>query len=80
MILHIFKGSERVFAVTPDEAGSNLPSRHGPWERFKVMDMHPNEPQAGVDVNECLQDIDRYGMHLTRSHERITHLVLDGDH
>jgi hypothetical protein len=78
MIVHIFKGPGRVFAASPDAEGANLPDRYAPWSRFKTMEMHPDEPYAGVDVNSCLSDIARYGFHLTDAHERITHLVVDG--
>jgi len=74
MQVHIFRGQGRVFGFTLDKRGTNLPARHGPWSPFKVLDMHPDEPHRGVDVNACLDDIEQYGFHLTDAHERITHL------
>lgn len=79
MLVHIFKGPGRVFGVTPDAQGANLPRRYAPWAPFKTLEMHRDEPHAGVDVNACLSDIDRYGFHVTDAHERITHLVADAD-
>ena len=78
MLVHIFKGPGRVFGVTPDAEGANLPQRYAPWAAFKTLEMHRDEPHAGVDVNTCLDDIAQYGFHLTDAHERITHLVADG--
>lgn len=79
MIVHIFRGPGRVFGVTPDAEGANLPERYAPWSPFRTTEMHPDEPHSGVDVNACLSDIDRFGFHLTDAHERITHLVVEGD-
>lgn len=78
MLVHIFRGPGRVFAVTPDAAGFNLPRRYAPWSSFKSTDIFPDEPHAGIDVNTCLRDIEQYGFHLTDAHERITHLIADG--
>jgi len=71
MLIHIFRGPGRVFGFTVDPEGANLPSRYAPWMPFKSLDMHRDEPHAGVDVNSCLDDIDAYGLHLTDAHERI---------
>ena len=79
MIVHIFTGPGRVFGVTRDAEGANLPQRYAPWSPFKTTEMHPDEPHAGVDVNSCLSDIGQYGFHLTDAHERITHLVAGSD-
>jgi hypothetical protein len=35
MQAHIFRGPGRVFGVTEDATGANLPSRFGPWTAFK---------------------------------------------
>jgi len=79
MIVHVFKGPGRVFAVTPDVTGANLPERYAPWASFKTIEVHPDEPHSGIDVNLCLADIAEYGFHLTDAHERITHLVVGGE-
>jgi hypothetical protein len=34
--------------------------------------MTRGEAQAGVDVEECLDDIESYGFHMTDAHVRIT--------
>jgi hypothetical protein len=34
--------------------------------------MTRDEDQAGVDVTECLDDIEAFGFHLTDAHVRIT--------
>jgi hypothetical protein len=75
MQVHIFRGTGRVFGFTAQPGGQNLPAQYGPWTPFKALDMHPDEPQAGVDVNACLADIETHGFHLTDAHRRITDQV-----
>ena len=77
MQIHTFRGPGRVFGFTRDPGGANLPTRYAPWTEFKVLDMHPDEPQAGVDVNECLADIETHGFHITDAHVRITEQATD---
>ena len=71
MHVHIFRGTGRVFGVTGQVGGDNLPARYGPWTAFKSIDIHPDEPQGGLDVNACLDDIATHGLHLTDAHVRI---------
>ena len=71
MQVHIFRGQGRVFGFTASEAGENLPSQYGPWVPFKTLAMTKGEAQRGVNVDECLDDIDAYGLHLTDAHVRI---------
>jgi hypothetical protein len=73
MRAHIFRGLGRVFGVTEDATGANLPSRFGPWTAFRPIDLNRDgNPTPGVDVNECLADIEKYGFHITDAHVRIT--------
>lgn len=72
MEVHAFRGKGRVFGFTPDDAGSNLPAEYGPWVRFKSLDMSRGEAHAAVRPDECLDDIEAYGFHLTDAHLRIT--------
>lgn len=72
MQVHIFRGTGRVFAVTEDGSGSNLPARFGPWAAFKSLELVRGRSQAGVNVDECLDDIERHGIHVTDAHARIT--------
>ena len=72
MQIHIFRGPGRVFGFTGDPAGANLPSRYAPWTQFKTVEMSKEEPTPGVNTVECLDDIDRFGYHLTDAHVRIT--------
>ena len=72
MRVHIFRGIGRIFGFTEDETGENLPSQYGPWTAFKTLEMTRGEAQPGVNVDECLDDIDDYGFHLTDAHVRIT--------
>ena len=77
MQIHIFRGPGRVFGFTEDSAGANLPPRYGPWMAFKTLEMTKGEAQAGVNVNECLDDIEKHGFHLTDAHVRITEQAID---
>jgi hypothetical protein len=73
MQVHIFRGQGRVFGFTEDTAAANLPSRYGPWIHFKTVEMNKGvATPGGVSTDECLDDIERYGYHLTDAHVRIT--------
>ena len=75
MKVHIFRGLGRVFGFTGDNAGGNLPAQYGPWAAFKSFDLHRGDVQTNFDVNECLDDIEQFGLHLTDAHVRITDKV-----
>ncbi len=73
MLVHIFRGPGRVFGITEDATGGNLPSQFSPWTTFKSIDLNRDgEPRAGVNTNECLDDIEKHGFHITDAHVRIT--------
>jgi hypothetical protein len=72
MQVHIFRGPGRVFGFTAQNDGSNLPARYAPWTPFKTLDVTRGTSQVSFDVNECLDDIEKYGFHLTDAHTRIT--------
>src|ERR1700677_4181368 len=74
--VHVLRGQDRVFGFTLDEQGTNLPLQYGPWTPFKTIELHHDEPYQGVDVGACLEDISKYGFHLTAAHKRITHLAV----
>jgi hypothetical protein len=77
MQVHVFRGKGRVFGITKDETGTNLPAQHGPWSPQKTLDMNRGEePRAGVNTVECLDDIEKYGFHITDAHVRITESVI----
>jgi hypothetical protein len=73
MQVHIFRGLGRVFGFTRD-VGGNLPA-YGPWTAFKSFDLNRGDVQTNFDVNECLDDIEKFGFHLTDAHVRITEQV-----
>jgi hypothetical protein len=75
MQVHIFRGIGRVFGFTRDDVGGNLPAQFGPWTAFKAFDLNRGDAQTNFDVNECLDDIEKVGFHLTDAHVRITHQV-----
>src|SRR5215211_3094099 len=72
MMIHIFKGIDRVFACTAESSGSSLPEKFGPWEAFKSLELNRGQAQPGINVEECLDDIETFGVHLTKAHVRIT--------
>jgi len=76
MDFHIFRGPGRVFGVTRDADGSNLPERFAPWSAFKTIPLIRGAPTPGLNVDECLDDIERYGFHITDAHVRITETVI----
>jgi hypothetical protein len=67
-----FRGPGRVFGCTGNGSGENLPPQYGPWVAFKTLEMARGEAQPGVNVDECLDDIEEFGFHLTDAHVRIT--------
>ena len=77
MRVHIFRGPGRVFGVTEDAAGANLPARFSPWTAFKSIELsRDGEPTAGLNTGECLDDIEKYGFHITDAHVRITESII----
>jgi hypothetical protein len=77
MLLHIFRGPGRVFGITEDAAGANLPARFAPWSAFKSIELsRGGEPTPGVNAGECLDDIEKHGFHITDAHVRITESVI----
>src|ERR1700723_3796054 len=51
MLLHIFRGPGRVFGITEDAAGANLPARFAPWSAFKSIELsRGGEPTPGVNA------------------------------
>ena len=77
MRVHLFRGPGRVFGCTQDATGANLPSRFSPWATFKSIELiRDGEPTAGIDTGACLDDIEKYGFHVTDAHVRITDSVV----
>ena len=78
MQVQIYRGRGRVFAVVDVERKVALPQRYAPWAAFKVLDLMPGQSQPGVNVDECLDDIARYSIHVTDAHVRITEDAIGG--
>lgn len=72
MQVHIFKGPGRVFAFAADSSGANLPAKYAPWAAFKTVELQKDASIPGVDVNDCLRDLEAHGVHVTDAHVRIT--------
>jgi hypothetical protein len=73
MQIHVFRGLGRVFGFTQDATGASLPSHFGPWSAFKSVELsRDGERTPGVDTDECLNDIQKFGFHITDAHVRIT--------
>jgi hypothetical protein len=71
MQIHTLRGSGRDFAFTQDEGGGNLPAQFAPWTLFKTFDLNRGDEDTNFNVNECLDDIDKFGFHLTDAHRRM---------
>ena len=77
MLVHIFRGPGRVFGFTKDTTGANLPLSISPWDAFKSIHLYPDgQPTPGVDTNACLNDLEKYGFHITKAHVRITETMI----
>ena len=76
MQVHLFKGPGRIFAVTTREDGGNLPQRYAPWAAFKTIDIERGRATPGLDVEECLSDLEVHGVHVTDAHRRVTEEAL----
>lgn len=79
MEVYAFRGGkERVFAFTPDRTGANLPAQLGPWSLFKTLEIQRGDeaPRGAFNVDECFDDMERYGFHITEAHVRITESVV----
>jgi hypothetical protein len=72
MQIQVFRGTGRVFAFTEISIATDLPERYAPWTLFKVIEVARGQTQPGIDVDDCLDDITRYGIHVTDAHVRIT--------
>ncbi len=72
MQIHIFRGPGRVFGFTTQASGDNLPQKYAPWIEFKTIELLRDVRTPGVDANECLDDIEAHGVHVTDAHVRIT--------
>jgi hypothetical protein len=72
MQVHIFRGPGRVFGFTEQPSGINLPQKYAPWTAFKTIQLQHGSHMPGVDTDECLRDIENYGVHVTDAHIRIT--------
>lgn len=76
MQVYIFRGPGRVFGFTEVATGDNLPAKFAPWSAFKAIELKRDVPTAGVNAVECLEDIEKYGFHVTDAHVRITESVV----
>jgi hypothetical protein len=75
MHVYIFKGPGRIFGVTELSSGDNLPRKYA-WTPFKSVDVEQGRPTPGLDVDECLQDLEVHGVHVTDAHARITEAAM----
>ena len=76
MLVHVFRGPDRVFGVTADKAGANLPERFAPWTYLKSAELERERAMPGIDSRECCDDLAEYGFHITDAHVRITEQVV----
>jgi hypothetical protein len=71
MQVHLFRGPGRIFAVTKEAAGGNLPVRYT-WAPVKTIELVKGVPTPGLNTDECLADLETFGVHITDAHVRIT--------
>jgi hypothetical protein len=76
MHVDVFRGTGRMFAVIESGGANNLPEKYGPWSLFKTIELVRGQAQLGVDVDDCLDDIARHGIHVTDAHVRVTEQVI----
>ncbi len=72
MQVHIFRGPGRIFGFTAQLSGENLPQKYAPWTAFRTIELQRGERTPGVDVDDCLRDLETHGVHVTDAHARIT--------
>ncbi len=72
MLVEIFRGAGRIFAVIETGRVDELPERYGPWTHFKTIELARGQTQPGLNVEECLDDLEQHGIHVTDAHMRIT--------
>ena len=73
MQIEIFRGVGQYLCFCLRQGGAEkLPERYGPWTPFKSVNLVWGQAQPGVNVDECLDDIEKYGIHVTDAHIRIT--------
>jgi hypothetical protein len=70
--VHLFRSTGRIFGVTGDASGANLPAQLQPWAAFKSIEIARGTPTPGLHADECLDDIAAHGFHVTDAHVRIT--------
>jgi hypothetical protein len=76
MQVHLFKGPDRIFAFSSEASVQNLPAKYAPWTAFKVVELQKGVHTPGVNADECLEDIEKFGVHITDAHVRITEEAL----
>jgi hypothetical protein len=75
MLVYIFV-DRSVSGVTADATGVNLPARVAPWASFKSVELNRDKRNPGVGPGECLDDIEKRGLHITDAHVRIAGQVV----
>jgi hypothetical protein len=76
MEIHLFTGKGFEFGFTPDPSGNNLPAGLRPWVFFRTFTVNRGDAQRSIMDNDvCLDDIEKFGFHLTEAGARITDKV-----
>ena len=79
MQVEVFRGPGRIFAVSASRSLERLPQRYAPWTHFKTLELVRGQAQPGLNIDECLDDLERHGIHVTDAHVRITEQVIGAD-
>lgn len=73
MYVYVFKGADRIMGFTAEVSGRKLPRARGPWELITRLVMSKDDqPRPVVNTNECFEDIEMHGFHITDNYRRIT--------
>lgn len=61
---------------TGDTEGTILPVDHGLWLAVKSVDLVGGQMHPCVDADQCVDEIEQYGFHVTDAHVHITEQAL----
>jgi NADPH-dependent 2,4-dienoyl-CoA reductase/sulfur reductase-like enzyme len=66
MQIHTFHGPIRIFGFTVHLAGGELSECYAPWTAFKPLELRHDEQEPAVNPSQCPNDIEAYGVHITK--------------
>lgn len=77
MYVYVFEGPEGVLGFATHSDGLTLPATHRPWVLINRLIMSDDDDDRPiVRTRECMDDIQRYGFHLTQGNRRVTEILI----